>query len=75
MFQEIESVLGSCGRLSSSSLERMKYLKACVSEALRLNTVVFATGRRTHQAVKFFYVILFFLGGGGGGTGYVVSGY
>ena len=55
MFQEIESVLGSCGRLSSASLERMKYLKACVSEALRLDTVVFATGRRTDQAIKVFF--------------------
>jgi len=47
VYSEIQAEIGDTGRITEKNLNRMKYLKACLSESMRLHPIVFGMGRRT----------------------------
>ncbi|XP_078343625.1 cytochrome P450 10-like [Oculina patagonica] len=51
LYQEVESVVGKDGDVTSQSLAKLSYLKACVKESMRLNPVIPTNGRILDQDI------------------------
>ena len=47
LYREICEVVGKTGQMTEKKLVKMRYLKACVNESLRLNPIISATTRTT----------------------------
>ena len=46
LYEEICSVIGPSGKMTTSSLAKMRYLKACQTESQRMLPAVFGSSRR-----------------------------
>lgn len=51
LYQEVLSVVGQDEDVTSQSLAKLSYLKACVKESMRLNPIVAALGRILDQDI------------------------
>lgn len=51
LYQEVLSVVGQDENVTSQSLAKLSYLKACVKESMRLNPIVAALGRILDQDI------------------------